>query len=89
MTEPASQPDDDLGALFALVDVALDGGADAPDGLRVDVLSRALARRAAGDVIGRPEPSTPLAAFSQTVADFHQLLASLSDAEWRAQPIRP
>ena len=89
MTEPASQPDDDLGALFALVDVALDGGAGAPDGLRGDVLTRALARRAAGDVIGRPEPSTPLAAFTETVADFHQLLTSLSDAEWRAQPIRP
>jgi len=88
MTDTTPQPDD-MGALFALVDLALDGGSDAPAGLRPDVLAQALTRRAAGDVIGRPEPSSPLAAFTQTVDDFHQLVRSLSDAEWGARPIRP
>jgi uncharacterized protein (TIGR03083 family) len=89
MSDHTRPPDDDLGDLFALVDLALDGGADAPHGLRPDVLARALDRRAAGDVIGRPEPSSPQAAFAQTVVDFHALVTSLSEAEWDARPARP
>jgi hypothetical protein len=89
MTDTAPEPDDEMGTLIALVDLALDGGADAPAGLRLDVLVRALEQRAAGDVIGRPEPSSPPAAFAQTVEDFHDLLGSLDAAEWQLPPGRP
>lgn len=75
---------DDVAALLAVVDLALDDEGAPPAGLRPDVLARALARRGAGDVIGRPEPSTPAAAFAQTVEDFHSLLATLTDADWAA-----
>jgi uncharacterized protein (TIGR03083 family) len=89
MTDTVPQPDDEMDTLIALVDLALDRGSDAPDSLRLDVLARALERRAAGDVIGRPEPSSPRAAFAQTVEDLHELLASLDAANWRAAPVRP
>jgi uncharacterized protein (TIGR03083 family) len=89
MTDTAPEPNDEMSTLVALVDLALDGGTDAPDGLRLDVLARALGQRAAGDVIGRAVPSSPQAAFAQTVEDFRELLGSLSAAEWQAPPVRP
>jgi uncharacterized protein (TIGR03083 family) len=48
-----------------------------------------LRRRAAGDVIGRPEPSSPLAAYRATVDDFHELVGSLDAVAWQAAPTRP
>jgi uncharacterized protein (TIGR03083 family) len=89
MTSTTPEPDDEMGTLIAIVDLALDGGSDAPAGLRLDVLAQALGQRAAGDVIGRPEPSSPQAAFAQTVEDFHELVGSLSAAEWQSPPTRP
>ncbi len=89
MTGTAPEPDGDMSTVIALVDLALDGGTEPPAGLRLDMLARALGQRPAGDVIGRPEPTSPAAAYAQTVEDFHALVGSLSAADWRARPTRP
>ncbi len=83
-SSPTPPTPDDVAALLAVVDLALDGRRAPPVGLRAEVLARAMQRRAAGDVIGRPTPSSPNAAFEQTVEDFHALLSTLSTAEWAA-----
>jgi len=77
---------DDVASLFALVDVTLDNGPDAQSGLRPAALARAFEQRTAGLALDRPEPRSPLAAFTETTEDFRALLASLSAQDWRAVP---
>jgi uncharacterized protein (TIGR03083 family) len=55
-----------------------------PPDLRRAVLARARSRRAPGRPIGAAVPCAPLDAFVRTVADFAELLGTLTDAEWEA-----
>lgn len=54
----------------------------APADLRATVLDNALARRAAGRPVDGVIGCKPIEAFVRTIADLHQMLESLSDAEW-------
>jgi uncharacterized protein (TIGR03083 family) len=59
-----------------------------PADLRAATLATALNRRPPGRPVDGAAPCAPADAFARTVADLHELLRSLSDAEWDA-PAHP
>ena len=58
--------------------------AEPPAELRDATIGRALSRRSAGRPNGAVAACTPTEAYDRTVADFSELLTSLTDAEWLA-----
>lgn len=73
-----------LGLTDAAAALAENAAADPPQDLRTATLARALSRRSAGRPADGATPCEPADAFDRTVADLHELLQSLSDAEWNA-----
>ncbi|HEU0041330.1 MAG TPA: maleylpyruvate isomerase family mycothiol-dependent enzyme [Jiangellaceae bacterium] len=71
--------DDELAAALAEATVTRP-----PAGLSADTVTRALSRRPAGRPVDAPTPCPPDEAFERTVEDLHELLGSLTDAEWSA-----
>jgi uncharacterized protein (TIGR03083 family) len=57
---------------------------DPPSGLRSGTLTRAMSRRRPGRPRDAVQPCDPATGFDRTVIDVHQLLSSLTDADWTA-----